>query len=64
MPVSWYLAVDMQMFIIGLAVMMIIWRYPHIKKRLLGLCIAIALIVPALVTYFGEFDGIFLVTPE
>lgn len=64
MPVTWYLAVDMQMFIIGLAVMMLIWRFPHIKKTILAVCAVVAIAIPGILTYYYKFDGIFLATPE
>uniref|UniRef100_A0A336N0M2 CSON013311 protein n=1 Tax=Culicoides sonorensis TaxID=179676 RepID=A0A336N0M2_CULSO len=64
MPVTWYLAVDMQMFIIGLSVMMLIWRFPQIKKTILGICCFTAVTLPGLLTYMYKFDGIFLLTPE
>lgn len=64
MPVTWYLAVDMQMFVIGLAIMMLIWRFPRIKKTLLAICAVIALAVPGILTYYYKYDGIVLLTPE
>lgn len=64
MPTTWYLAVDMQMFVLGLLIMMLIWKYPKFKKTILGLSLFIAVAIPAIITYVKKFDGIFLLTPE
>lgn len=64
MPIAWYLAVDMQMFVLGLSVMMFIWKFPKLRNITLGLCMFTAVVIPGVVTYVHKYDGIFLVSPE
>lgn len=64
MPITWYLAVDMQMFVLGLLIMMLLWKYPNRKKLILSICLLISVTIPAVITYVKKFDGIFLLTPE
>ncbi|XP_052893013.1 nose resistant to fluoxetine protein 6-like [Anopheles moucheti] len=61
---TWYLATDFQLFIIGLALLALTWRYPKLLKPLLALAVAGALLTPAIVTYVNRFEGVVILRPE
>ncbi|XP_058466256.1 O-acyltransferase like protein-like [Malaya genurostris] len=48
---SWYLAVDLQLFLYGLTVMMLIWRWQHLKEYIFGVAFACAAVIPTIVSY-------------
>ncbi|XP_055524704.1 O-acyltransferase like protein-like [Wyeomyia smithii] len=54
---SWYLAVDMQLFIYGVTAMMLIWRWPHLKEHIFRSAFVCALVLPTVASY------VFQVTP-
>ncbi|XP_055604206.1 O-acyltransferase like protein-like, partial [Uranotaenia lowii] len=54
---TWYLAADFQLFVVGLAAMMLIWRYPRMFKPLVALMALLGFVFPALRTYIYKFDG-------
>lgn len=43
---------------------MIIWKYPKTLKFILSIAVLFSIIVPALVTYIGGWNGIIMVYPE
>ncbi|XP_062538148.1 nose resistant to fluoxetine protein 6-like [Armigeres subalbatus] len=53
---SWYLAVDMQLFIYGLIAMMAIWRWPWTRKYIFAGAFVCAVLVPTLTTYFKDIE--------
>lgn len=61
---GWYLAADFQLFIVGVALHMMFWRFPSTTKLLLATGLAVAVAVPGLITYTQRFEGIFMATPE
>uniref|UniRef100_A0A182PVM7 Acyltransferase 3 domain-containing protein n=1 Tax=Anopheles epiroticus TaxID=199890 RepID=A0A182PVM7_9DIPT len=61
---TWYLATDFQLFVVGLAILALTWRYPKLLKPLLALAVLAALLVPATVTYVNRFDGVIILRPE
>ncbi|XP_053698547.1 nose resistant to fluoxetine protein 6-like [Sabethes cyaneus] len=54
---SWYLAADMQLFIYGLTVMMLIWRWPQLKEYIFSGALLCAVVLPTVASY------VFKVTP-
>uniref|UniRef100_A0A8D8L8R5 Nose resistant to fluoxetine protein 6 n=6 Tax=Culex pipiens TaxID=7175 RepID=A0A8D8L8R5_CULPI len=58
---SWYLATDFQLFTLGMILVVAVVKYPRLKFKLYSLAAAVSFILPALVIYFGEFDGTFIV---
>uniref|UniRef100_A0A182JNH6 Acyltransferase 3 domain-containing protein n=1 Tax=Anopheles christyi TaxID=43041 RepID=A0A182JNH6_9DIPT len=61
---TWYLATDFQLFIIGLSILALTWRYPKLLKALLALAVLGALLIPAIVTYVNRFEGVIILRPE
>lgn len=61
---GWYLAADFQLFIVGVLVHVILWRFPIVTKPLLSAAVAVAFVIPAVITYAGRFEGVFMATPE
>ncbi|XP_035910415.1 nose resistant to fluoxetine protein 6-like [Anopheles stephensi] len=61
---TWYLATDFQLYIIGLTLLAVTWRYPKLLKPLLVLAVLGALVVPAIVTYVNRFEGVVILRPE
>lgn len=60
----WYLAVDFQLYIISVAVLLLIWKYPQLKRIVLGTLFALTIVIVAVVTYSNKFDGMFMILPE
>uniref|UniRef100_A0A1Q3FSA5 Acyltransferase 3 domain-containing protein n=2 Tax=Culex tarsalis TaxID=7177 RepID=A0A1Q3FSA5_CULTA len=48
---SWYLAADMQLFIYGMAVMMLIWRWPQLKRYIFSVAFVCAAVIPTYTNY-------------
>ncbi|XP_063697875.1 nose resistant to fluoxetine protein 6-like [Culicoides brevitarsis] len=64
LPQSWFLSADYQLFAVALIVLIVIWRYPKKMKVIMGSCLAVAYAIPFFVTYFGEYEGTYIVPPE
>ncbi|CAK1584165.1 unnamed protein product [Parnassius mnemosyne] len=60
---SWYLAADMQLYIFGL-VLLILVQTEYARKVALAVIFVIALIIPALHTYVQNLNAYFLPYPE
>ncbi|XP_037928540.1 nose resistant to fluoxetine protein 6-like [Teleopsis dalmanni] len=62
MPITWYLAADMQIFIIFLIVLIIIAKKPHFKKLIYGILFLFSLLYPAilLIIYKIQYHAGFL----
>lgn len=61
---SWYLSVDFQLFVVGLLVVMAMWKYPMYRNKILYACLFVSYLIPAVVTYVLELDGVFTLTPQ
>ncbi|KAL1395086.1 hypothetical protein pipiens_011497 [Culex pipiens pipiens] len=48
---SWYLAADMQLFIYGMVVMMLIWRWPTLKNYIFSAAFVCAAVIPTYTNY-------------
>ncbi|XP_050072620.1 O-acyltransferase like protein-like [Anopheles maculipalpis] len=48
---SWYLGADFQLFLIGSALLLLVWKFPSIKRWLVRFMIAVALFLPAYIIY-------------
>uniref|UniRef100_A0A182Q3P9 Acyltransferase 3 domain-containing protein n=1 Tax=Anopheles farauti TaxID=69004 RepID=A0A182Q3P9_9DIPT len=44
---SWYLATDLQLFIFGLAIMMVFWKWPSTRRYIFGAIFLYSVVVPA-----------------
>uniref|UniRef100_A0A182NJB8 Acyltransferase 3 domain-containing protein n=1 Tax=Anopheles dirus TaxID=7168 RepID=A0A182NJB8_9DIPT len=61
---TWYLAADFQLFVVGIAILALTWRFPKLLKPFLALAAAGAFLVPAIVTYVNRFEGVVILRPE
>lgn len=61
---SWYLAADFQLFIFGLLICMIMWKYPKYRNALLYICLFISYLIPAVITYVRKYEGVFSLSPQ
>lgn len=61
---TYYIANEFQLFMIGLALIMIIWRYPKSRTYLMTIFTTLPILAAGILTYRYSFDGIFLVSPE
>uniref|UniRef100_A0A182PMS0 Acyltransferase 3 domain-containing protein n=1 Tax=Anopheles epiroticus TaxID=199890 RepID=A0A182PMS0_9DIPT len=48
---SWYLGADLQLFLIGMALLMVVWKYPMMKGFLMNSMIVAALFIPGYIIY-------------
>ncbi|XP_055616430.1 O-acyltransferase like protein-like isoform X2 [Toxorhynchites rutilus septentrionalis] len=53
---SWYMAADMQLFIYGVLMMMMIWRWPSVKRYIFGAAFAAAVVIPTVITYVYDIE--------
>lgn len=61
---SWYLAADFQLSTIGLVLVTLVIRFPRLKKPLITIVTAIAVIIPGVVVYLGSYEGVTIFSPE
>ncbi|XP_052873708.1 nose resistant to fluoxetine protein 6-like [Anopheles cruzii] len=61
---SWYLATDFQLFVLGLMLLGVTWRFPKTLMPLFALASLTALAVPGIVTYINRFEGVVMLRPE
>ncbi|XP_053686957.1 nose resistant to fluoxetine protein 6-like [Sabethes cyaneus] len=59
---SWYLASDFQLFIVGLVLMMIIWKYPSVQRPMVYSILLIGFILPMVNIYYHSMDAVMLLT--
>lgn len=56
-PQSWYLSVDMQLYIISPLILIPLWRYPKVGVTLIGAGIVTFIIVPFVIAYVNELPA-------
>ncbi|XP_044249262.1 nose resistant to fluoxetine protein 6 [Drosophila takahashii] len=61
---TWYLGADMQLFELFLIVIVITKKHPKLTKTIYTTISALALAVPAILTYILELDAIYHLRPE
>ncbi|KAG4081172.1 hypothetical protein HA402_014620 [Bradysia odoriphaga] len=61
---GWYLAADFQMFVVGVVMQLLFWKYPRCKKWVLSAAILISAVIPGVITYVNRYDGAFMIRPE
>ncbi|XP_065078577.1 regulator of hypoxia-inducible factor 1-like [Ochlerotatus camptorhynchus] len=54
---GWYLGADFQLFLIGMAIMTLIWRFPALKRTCIGVMILVSFVVPGFVIYKEKLDA-------
>lgn len=54
LPHSWYLAVDMQLFIVSPFIMWLVWKKPKLGLAVVGLLILLSMSASFLITWFYE----------
>ncbi|EDS45872.1 conserved hypothetical protein [Culex quinquefasciatus] len=57
---AWYLACDYQLFALGMILVVAVTKYRKFRTHIFAAAISISYIVPALIIYFGEFDGSYI----
>ncbi|XP_001658417.2 nose resistant to fluoxetine protein 6 isoform X1 [Aedes aegypti] len=55
---SWYLSADLQLFTFALGCLMLIWRWPFLKKYILGIGLTWGLVVTTIVAYLGRIPPV------
>ncbi|XP_055604207.1 uncharacterized protein LOC129752454 [Uranotaenia lowii] len=55
---TWYLAADFQFFIVGMVIMIFLWKYPKSSGTVICSMIGFSIISPILNTYFHNFAGV------
>ncbi|XP_063386155.1 nose resistant to fluoxetine protein 6-like [Cydia fagiglandana] len=63
LPQSWYLAADTQLFALGLLVC-VVCRRPRTQVLVIGALAVASLVIPAVHTYFQDFDAVAYQSPE
>ncbi|XP_035905174.1 regulator of hypoxia-inducible factor 1-like isoform X2 [Anopheles stephensi] len=48
---SWYLGADFQLFLIGSALLLLVWKFPSTKGWLVRVMVAVALVLPGYIIY-------------
>lgn len=61
---TYYISLEFQLFMIGLAFLMIIWRYPKSQKVLMSIITSLSIASAAILTYRNKLNGILVITPE
>uniref|UniRef100_A0A1Q3FMG8 Acyltransferase 3 domain-containing protein n=2 Tax=Culex tarsalis TaxID=7177 RepID=A0A1Q3FMG8_CULTA len=59
---TWYLAADFQLFVIGMAIVMVLWKYPNLMKPMFCVLLVLGLTLPMLNIYFHSMDAVMLIT--
>ncbi|KAG8246608.1 hypothetical protein J6590_080603 [Homalodisca vitripennis] len=54
---SWYLACDMQFFMVGSVLVYVLWRWPRLGQTLLWTILAASIATPAIITYQNRYYG-------
>ncbi|XP_058832979.1 O-acyltransferase like protein-like [Topomyia yanbarensis] len=57
MKFGWYLGADFQLFLIGMAIMTLIWKFPKTKKACIGVVVFVSFWVPGYVIYVEKLDA-------
>jgi hypothetical protein len=57
---SWYLACDMQLFVISVPIVALLWRRPRMGKLVLAMVIIASIVIPFVVTLLQQLDALLL----
>ncbi|XP_055616435.1 nose resistant to fluoxetine protein 6-like [Toxorhynchites rutilus septentrionalis] len=55
---SWYLAADMQLYIFALCTLMMMWRWPFLKKYIFGVAIGWGVVITPLIIYLTNLPPV------
>lgn len=61
---TYFISLEFQLFMFGLAFLMIIWRYPKSQKIFTSIVTLLSIGSAAILTYRNKLDGILVITPE
>ncbi|KAF2884301.1 hypothetical protein ILUMI_21863 [Ignelater luminosus] len=64
MQQSWYLAADTQLFLLSLVIVMLMWKYQHQIKFILGIFLATSILIPGMINYAFDYDIVVRAYPE
>ncbi|KAG8246607.1 hypothetical protein J6590_080602 [Homalodisca vitripennis] len=54
---SWYLACDVQFFMVGSVLVYVLWRWPRLGQTLLWTTLVASIVTPAIITYQNRYYG-------
>ncbi|KAG8246614.1 hypothetical protein J6590_080609 [Homalodisca vitripennis] len=57
---SWYLACDMQFFMVGFVLVYVLWRWPRLGQTLLWTTLVASIATPAIIPYHNRYYGTLL----
>lgn len=61
---TYFVALEFQLFMIGLAIVMIVWRYPRVQTGLCTVLTVLGIAASGILTYAHGFEGITVISPE
>ncbi|KFB44408.1 AGAP005146-PA-like protein [Anopheles sinensis] len=61
---TWYLAADFHMFIYGLVVCAVVFRYPKLQNYILSFLLLLWSMVAAIVVYINGYEAVTIASPE
>lgn len=61
---TWYLAADFHMFVYGLIVCAVVFRYPRLKNYILSFLLLLWSMLAAIIVYVNEYEAVTVLPPE
>uniref|UniRef100_A0A336LPF5 CSON008452 protein n=1 Tax=Culicoides sonorensis TaxID=179676 RepID=A0A336LPF5_CULSO len=61
---TYFISLEFQLFMFGLACLMIIWRYPKSQKIFTSIITLLSIASAGIFTYIHKLDGILVISPE
>ncbi|CAG9766404.1 unnamed protein product [Ceutorhynchus assimilis] len=61
---TWYIAADMQLFMVSVAVLYVIWNYPKTLKYIFGTLLFVGFLTPGMIAYVNNYDIVIRQYPE
>ncbi|XP_065086709.1 uncharacterized protein LOC135708531 [Ochlerotatus camptorhynchus] len=59
---TWYLAADFQLFVVGFALLMVLWKFQNIERPMALVLLAVGTVLPMLNIYYHSMDAMMLLT--
>ncbi|XP_058456880.1 uncharacterized protein LOC131434243 [Malaya genurostris] len=59
---TWYLAADFQLFIVGLTILMVLWKWKSVLRPVMYVLLTCGVVLPMLNVYFNSMDAMMLLT--
>lgn len=64
MQQTWYLASDMQLFVLSLLIVVAMWKYQQHVKTILAVCLILSILLLGGINYIYDFDIVTRSYPE